>query len=139
MVLLGFPLLIVPLVVYNILTFIMPVDWGTELTSVALMSGATWRITLGDALLAAGLVFLLLEVIKAARQGRRGVVDHLLSLLVFMAAAAEFVLVAGAATSIFALLVLMCLVDVLAGFAMRRIARDEVIAQPHPAEPADPA
>lgn len=139
MVLLGFPLLIVPLVVYNILTFIMPVDWGTELTSVALMSGATWRVTLGDALLAAGLVFLLLEVIKAARQGRRGVVDHLLSLLVFMAAAAEFVLVAGAATSIFALLVLMCLVDVLAGFAMRRIARDEVITQPLPAEPSDPA
>jgi len=138
-VLLGFPLLIVPLVVYNILTFIMPVDWGSELTHVALMSGATWRITLGDALLAAGLVFLLLEVVKAAQQGRRNFVDHLLSLLVFVAGAAEFVLVAGAATSIFALLVLMCFVDVVAGFAMRRIARDELIARPAPADPADPA
>ncbi len=135
MILLGFPLLIVPLVIYNILTFLMPVAWVTEITAVALMSGSVWRVTFSDALLALALVCLMFEFIKAARLGRRGIVDHLLSTIVFGAALAEFLLVAGAATSTFALIVLMCLVDVIAGIATSLGAgrRDDAIERADPA------
>lgn len=126
MILLGFPLLIVPLVVYNILTFLIPVDWGAELTRVSMISGGVWRISYSEILLAVGLLFLFLELFKATRHGRRAIVDHLLSTFVFIAALVEFLLVAGAATSTFALLILMCLIDVIAGFtiSIRTAQRD---------------
>lgn len=129
MILIGFPLLIVPLVIYNILTFLIPVDWGHEVTSIAMLSGGVWRITVSDLLLASGLMFLFLELFKATRHGRRAIVDHLLSTFVFIAALVEFLLVAGAATSTFALLLLMCLVDVIAGFtiSIRTAQRDYAV------------
>jgi hypothetical protein len=128
-ILLGFPLLIVPLVVYNMLTFLIPVEWGTEVMQVAMLSGGVWRVTISDTLLAAALMFLFLELFKATRHGRRAIVDHVLSTFVFIAALVQFLLVAGAATSTFALLLLMCLVDVIAGFviSIRTAQRDYAI------------
>src|SRR6516165_10814680 len=87
----GFPLLLIPLAVYNIIVFLMP---GVSLTEpvlrLTLVSGAEWPITLGDMLLALGVLLLLLEIIKGARPGAKYLTDHLLSLIVFGAAAAEF-------------------------------------------------
>jgi hypothetical protein len=126
----AFPLLIIPLAIYNIMIFLMhPVDWNAEAWSIGMMSGGVWRITFSDLLLAAGLVFLFFEVFKATRHGTRAVVDHLLSTLLFIAALIEFLLVAGAATSTFALLMLMCLVDVIAGYSVsiRAAQRDYTI------------
>ena len=64
----GFPLLLIPLAVYNIIVFLMP---GVSLTEpvlrLTLVSGAEWPITLGDMLLALGVLLLLLEIIKGAR------------------------------------------------------------------------
>jgi hypothetical protein len=127
--LLGFPLLIIPLAIYNILTFLIPVEWGTEVTSISMVSGGVWRITISDLLLASGLLFLFLELYKATRHGQRAIVDHVLSTFVFVAALVEFLLVGGAATSTFALLMLMCLVDVIAGFtiSIRTAQRDYAV------------
>lgn len=129
MFLLGFPLLIVALAIYNIFTFLIPVEWGTEVASIPMVSGGIWRLTLSDVLLASGLLFLFMELFKATRHGQRAIVDHVLSTLVFIAALIEFLLVAGAATSTFALLLLMCLVDVIAGFtiSIRTAQRDYAI------------
>jgi hypothetical protein len=127
--LIGFPLLIIPLVIYNMLTFLMPVDWNTTVWTISMMSGGVWRITASDLLIAGGLVFLFLEIFKATRHGTRAIVDHLLSTLLFIAALIEFLLVAGAATSTFALLMLMCLVDVIAGYSVsiRAAQRDYTV------------
>ena len=54
--------------------------------------GETWPVTLADVMLALGIVLLLLEVVKGARPGSKFLMDHLLSLIVFGAAAAEFVM-----------------------------------------------
>ena len=129
MFLIGFPLLIIPLAIYNIVAFVMPLDWSTQVASISMMSGGLWTITFSDLLLAFGLLFLFLEIFKATRHGTRAIVDHLLSTLLFIAALVEFLLVDKAASSTFALLMVMCLVDVAAGFAVsiRSAQRDYTI------------
>src|ERR1700731_586113 len=116
----GFPLLLIPLAVYNIIVFMMPtVSLAEPVVRLTLMSGAEWPLTLSDILLALGIFLLLLEVIKGARPGAKYVTDHLLSLIVFGAAAAEFLLWPKFATSTYFLLALLALVDFLSGIAQR--------------------
>ncbi len=116
----GFPLLLIPLAIYNIIVFLMPgVSFADPLFKLTLMSGAEWPITLSDILLALGVLMLLLEVVKGARPGAKYLTDHLLSLVVFAAAAAEFLLWPKFGTSLFFLLALMSLADFLSGVAQR--------------------
>ncbi len=116
----GFPLLLIPLAIYNIIVFLMPgVSFAEPLVKLTLMSGAEWPVTLSDMLLALGILLLLLEVIKGARPGAKYLTDHLLSLIVFGAAAAEFVLWPRFGTSTYFLLTLLALVDFLSGIALR--------------------
>lgn len=116
----GFPLLLVPLAVYNIIAFLMPgVSFTDPLIRLTLLSGEQWQITLSDMLLAAGVLLLLLEVIKGARPGAKYLTDHLLSLIVFGCAAAEFLLWPRFGSSTYFLLALLALVDFLSGIALR--------------------
>src|SRR5664279_2372644 len=116
----GFPLLLIPLAIYNIIVFLMPgVTLAEPLLTLTLMSGAAWPVTLSDILLALGILLLLFEVIKGARPGAKFLTDHLLSLVVFGAAAAEFVLWPKFGTSTYFLLSLLALVDFLSGIALR--------------------
>jgi hypothetical protein len=117
----GFPLLLIPLAIYNIVVFLMPSVSLTEtLVSVPLMtSGAEWQVALSDILLALAILMLLLEVIKGARPGAKFVTDHLLSLIVFGVAAAEFLLWPRFANSTYFLLTLLALVDFLTSVALR--------------------
>ena len=117
----GFPLLLIPLAVYNIIVLLMrDVSLADPVLRVPLMSGAEWPISLGDMLLAFAVIMLLLEIVKGARPGAKYLMDHLLSLIVFAAAAAEFLLLPKFATSIFFLLTLLALVDFLTGVTLRR-------------------
>jgi hypothetical protein len=116
----GFPLLLIPLAVYNIIVFLMPgVSFADPMIKLTLVSGAEWQVTLSDILLGLGILLLLFEVIKGARPGAKYLTDHLLSLIVFGAAAAEFVLWPKFATSTYCLLTLLALVDFLSGIALR--------------------
>jgi hypothetical protein len=116
----GFPLLLIPLAIYNIIVFLMPgVSLAEPLVTLPLMSGAEWPVTLSDVLLALGILMLLLEVIKGARPGAKYLTDHLLSLIVFGGAVAEFLLWPRFASSTYFLLALLALVDFLSGVALR--------------------
>src|SRR3954469_12470972 len=120
MSMIGFPLLLIPLAICNIIVFLMPgVAFATPLFTLALMSGTAWPVTLGDVLVALGIVLLMFEVIKGARPGAKYFMDHLLSLLVFAGAAAEFVMLPQVGTSTVCLLTLLALVDFLSGVALR--------------------
>src|SRR5437879_9540751 len=128
----GFPLLLIPLAIYNIIVFLMPsVSFTDPLVKLTLMSGAEWTVTLSDVLLTLGILLLLAEVIKGARPGAKYLTDHLLSLIVFGAAAAEFVLWPKFGTSTYFLLTALALVDFLSGLALRR--RRGAVAAPAPA------
>jgi hypothetical protein len=134
----GFPLLLIPLAIYNIIVFLMPgVSFADPIVKLTLMSGAEWPLTLSDILLALGILLLLFEVIKGARPGAKYLTDHLLSLIVFGGAVAEFLLWPRFGTSSYFLLAMLALVDFLSGIALRarrgmpatsgsRVARREV-------------
>jgi hypothetical protein len=132
MSIIGFPLLLIPLAVCNIIVFLMPgVAFDAPVARLPLPSGTVWPITISDLLVGLGIVFLLLEVLKGARPGGKYVTDHLLSLSVSIAAVVEFVVLPQFGTSTFFLLSTLALADFLTGIALRgrtATARRDVLA-----------
>ena len=127
MFLIGFPLLLVPFAIYNIIAFLMPgVSWSGTLTTVHLASGADWTMSAGDMLITLAVLLLFGEVMKSTRIGMRTVIDHGLSLILFLGMLVEFLLVKQAASATFFLLMVISFVDVLGGFAvtLRSAQRD---------------
>ena len=127
MSLIGFPLLLVPFAIYNIIAFLMPgVSWTAALVTVHMISGGDWSMSAGDMLITLAILLLTGEVLKSTRIGIRTVVDHALSLVLFLGMLVEFLLVKQTATATFFLLLVISFVDVLGGFAvaLRSAQRD---------------
>jgi hypothetical protein len=136
----GFPLLLIPIALYNAIAFLMPtVSVSDKLFSLTLVSGAEWPVTLSDVLLALGVFLLLLEVIKGARPGAKYLTDHLLSLIVFGGAAFEFVMWPKFASSTFFLLTLLAMTDFLTGVALRTRHRSRPVTAAVPAPAVEEA
>ena len=129
--LVNFPLFLISFAIYNMIAFLTPgVSWDGALYAVPMQSGATWTITFGDALIAITLVFLFFEVLKATKHAARSLIDHLLSTVVFIGALIEFLLVKEAATSVFAILLMITLLDVLGGWSVSvRTARRDLTVE----------
>ena len=120
MFVLGFPLLLIPFAIYNMIAFLTPgVSWTEPLATIRMMSGQDWILTWEDVLIAFSLLLLWVEILKATRIGMRGVVDHFLAMALFIGMLVEFLLVQRAGTSTFFLLMTIGLIDVLAGFVVR--------------------
>ena len=145
----GFPLLLIPLAIVNIAVFLMGLGLDRlqePVVSVGLPSLQSWTITYSDLLLSLSLLLLLVEVVKSARPGSKYFTDHFLSVLVFAAAAAEFLLLPQFANSAFFLLTLMAFVDVVAGISIRMVrpklvaarAPEPVVHAPPPPPPTPP-
>ena len=127
MFMLGFPLLLIPFAIYNIIAFLMPgVSWTGVVSTVHMMSGADWTMTAGDVLVALAILLLCGGVMKSSRISRRTIIDHALSLILFLGMLIEFLLVKQAATATFFLLLVVGFIDVLGGFAvtLRSAQRD---------------
>ena len=117
MFVLGFPLLLIPFAIYNMIAFLtLGVAWTAPVTTVHMMSGENWVLTFEDLLLAFSIFLLWIEIIKSTRMGMRSIMDHVLAMALFIAMLVEFLLVRQAGTSTFFLLMIIALVDVLAGF-----------------------
>jgi hypothetical protein len=130
----AFPLLLIPLAIYNIIAFLMrDVAFDKPILQFVLKSGDTWPLALSDILLTLGIVLLLFEVIKGARPGSKFLTDHVLSSLVFAGAAAEFVLLPRFGTTTFFLLTLLALVEFFAGIALHTRRGAHVVTSVTPA------
>jgi len=117
MFVLGFPLLLIPFAIYNMIAFLTPgVAWTAPVATVHMMSGEDWVLTWEDLLLVFAIFLLWIEIIKSTRIGMRSIMDHVLAMALFVAMLVEFLLVRQAGTSTFFLLMIIALVDVLAGF-----------------------
>jgi hypothetical protein len=116
------PLLVIPFVLYNILAFTMfsgqPGGWANQLFQIRMVSGAEWTLTWGDLMLVIGLICLFFEVLKSTNTGRSSIVEHMLSTALFVVFLIEFILAGAAASSTFFLLMIMSVVDVVAGFSI---------------------
>jgi hypothetical protein len=117
MYLIGFPLLVITFAIYNMIAFLTPsLTWTANVMTIHLISGQDWTVTPEDILLTFATLLLGIEVVKAARMGVRGLMDHILSMVLFIVMLVEFLLVARAGTSTFFILMVISLVDVMAGF-----------------------
>lgn len=124
-----FPLLAIPLILFNLgLYGLLGGDdpFIRSLFTVEMMSGGTWTMTIGDVIVLVALLILFVEIMKSTVTGMASIIDHLLSTVVFVAYLVEFILVAGASTSLFFTLMVIALIDVLAGFSVsiRSAGRD---------------
>jgi hypothetical protein len=122
----SIPLLLIPvLLAHGLILAGTGID-ATWLT-LPLPSGVGFVLTGGTTILAVGLVTLFAEVFKASGATRASLMDQMLSLLLFIVVLLEFLLWPAAGNSVFALLGLMTLVDVIAGFAVgMAVARRDV-------------
>jgi len=114
------PLFGVLLIVYLILAM-LGVDFGHEASSVfefSLISGATWAPKVGDFFLMLGVVTLYIEALKSTRTTTASVIEHSLSVIVFIIYMLVFFILPSAGTSTFMILSLMSLFDVIAGFTI---------------------
>ena len=79
-----------------------------------------------------GLAVLFAEILKSTRASSSSIVDHVLSTAIFIVFLVEFIVVRQAAHSVFFILMMISLIDVVAGFsitirtAMRDIAVDRL-------------
>ncbi|MBO6919537.1 MAG: hypothetical protein JJ858_13990 [Rhizobiaceae bacterium] len=123
------PLMIIPLILYNVVMLGPGSGIGgleNHILEISMLSGATWILNVGDLFILIALVLLFIEILKATRTGAFSVVDHLLSTFVFIAFLLEFLLVQGAATQVFFILMAIAFIDVIAGFSVsiRSAGRD---------------
>ena len=94
----------------------------TTVFRMPLASGGDWVANLGDLLIVLGVLVLYFELFRATRTTKVSVVNHTLSMLVFIVFLLEFILVAGAGNSAFLIIGLMSLLDVIAGFTISIVA-----------------
>lgn len=121
----AFPLLLIPVLVYNIyawstLTGVAAVDADASLRSaliaVNMPSGGVWGIGVGDLLVFFSLTLLFFELLKSTSSRKVAIVNHALSMVIFVLCLIEFLLFRSFATSTFFLITVMVFLDVMAGF-----------------------
>ncbi|MEX2694024.1 hypothetical protein [Rhizobium mongolense] len=125
------PLMVIPFLLYNMTMAGLMSGGGIpalqhDIIVLSMISGAIWSMALGDLFIVVALVILFFEILKATRNGSGSLVNHMLSMLVFIAFLVEFLLVQDAATQVFFILMTIALIDVIGGFAVsiRSAGRD---------------
>jgi hypothetical protein len=134
-----FPLLAVPVIVYNLMafTFSGQVDASGVVRTMAdqianpayavaripmVSEGAVWAVTSGDLLVLLSMGFFFVEILKSTSTGSATIANHAVSMVVFIICLIEFLLIKNFATSVFFILTIMSLLDVLAGVVVTIIS-----------------
>ena len=134
MALRSLPLLILAFLIYNAVVVFGGGDATETLRTVLFSlpsirggSGATWSFTWGDLILLITMLLLFVEILKATYTSTASLLDHGLSMLVFIACLIQFLLMDAAYTSVFFLIMVAALIDVVAGYTIGiRVARRDI-------------
>ena len=127
----AFPLLALPVLIYNLVALTLTggfkaataqAHMSETLFTIHMASGTPWPVSLGDLLLAASLVVLFIELLKSTTSRKVAIINHSLSMILFIVCLVEFLLAPAFATSTFFLITVMVLLDVLAGFIVTIVA-----------------
>ena len=114
----SFPLLAMIVAVYTLLALAAPGWLDGVLFFLPLLSGESLPFRGGDLLLVLGLILLCVEVYRATSSSTGAILNHVLSLVVFIIALIELLVMPRMANMTFFLIVLMTLSDVIAGFTV---------------------
>jgi hypothetical protein len=124
----SIPLLVISFILYNAVVLMFGSEaLDTNLFQITMLSGGVWTFNWGHLIVLVTLILLFIELVKATYTSASSLVDHGLSMLVFVACLVEFLLTPPAATSVFFLLMVATLIDVVAGFTIGiRVARRDL-------------
>jgi hypothetical protein len=127
----ALPLIVISFILYNVIVLFSGGNHADEilrkvLFELPMVGGARWRFSMGDLLILITMFLLFFELIKSTYTSSWSLLDHGLSMLVFIACLVEFLLVEKAATSVFFFIMVATLIDVVAGFmiGIRTARRD---------------
>ncbi len=120
------PLLALPVIAFNILALSLSpggfhglgaeAQMAQPLFGVAMTSHVRWIVKTGDLIVFVSLAILFVELLKSTTSRQVAIVNHSLSMILFIVCLVEFLLFPAFATSSFFLVTAMVLLDVLAGF-----------------------
>jgi hypothetical protein len=123
------PLLVFPLALYNfvVMTGIAPrgdvENWMlSAIFSISMFSGDVWGVSFADIFMGISLLFLFVEIVKATRTDAMSIINHGLSMLLSVVCIIQFFTVQGFSNSVFFMLTLMTILDVIAGFTVTIVA-----------------
>jgi hypothetical protein len=128
-----FPLILIPVLTYNIWAFgstaannnnaeIVRGHLADPWLRVPMASGVEWTVAFGDVMVLMALLLLFIELLKSTSTGTAAIFNHALSMLVFIICLVEFLLHPAFATSVFFVILIMSLLDVLAGVVVTIIS-----------------
>ena len=129
-----FPLLAIPVIIYNLIALTggaasAPVTGAAGAVALAplaatlanpvitftMISNVTWQLSGADALILLSITLLFMEILKSTSTGTATIMNHIVSLILFIVCLIEFLLMPNFATSAFFIITIMTLLDVLAG------------------------
>ena len=124
----------IPLIAISLILYAVIVLLGGDgvlakaiLPEIPMPSGRKWTLTWGDLILLITLLLLFVEIVKATYTSSASLVDHGLSMIVFVACLMMFLLMPQAATSVFFLITAATLIDVIAGYTIGiRVAKRDI-------------
>jgi hypothetical protein len=130
-----FPLLGISLIIYAVLTLTGAVGgdiatcnvladpcwYQIELVPLPMVSGDTWSVTWGDLFLLLSMGLLFVELLRATKTGSESIMNHALSVVVFVVALLLFIIVRGFGNSVFFLFMTMTFLDFMAGFIVTTV------------------
>ena len=131
--LIAIPLLFIPVAFYAIVVLSGWMGTGggvaaaeqalrDPLFSIPMVSGSSWSVGVGDLILFLGLILLFFELLKSTSSQKVAIVNHALSMILFVFCLVAFLLFPGFATSTFFLILTMVMLDVLDGFIVTIIS-----------------
>ena len=128
-----FPLLLLPVILYNLIALgggtllhhdIQDMLSFNHAIAITMFSGDQWKFSFGDFLVLMTLALLFVEVVKATRTTSSEIINHGLSMLTFVIALVEFLVVKGFASTPFFFIMVMTLFDVVAGYTISIVAAE---------------
>ena len=126
------PLMIIPFILYNVIALMGgggAVDevFRRVLFKLPMMNNPNgWSFSWGDLIILVTMVTLFIELVKSSSSSKASMIDHGLSMVVFIACLIQFIISPTAQTSVFFFVMIASLIDVVAGFmiGIRTARRD---------------
>lgn len=113
-----FPFMVLAVTAYAIVVAVMGQPLAQEVLGFGLPSGTRFSLTVGELLLGIATVVLFFEIMNATSARSSSIINHGLSMLVFIACFVGFLLLPGFGTGTFLIITLMALIDVIAGYSI---------------------
>ena len=115
------PLIVIPFIVYNVVVLLGGSVAAEDVLNrplfpLPMLNGTKWVFKWSDLIILLTMLMLFVELIKSTYNSTSVLINHGLTMLVFIACLVEFILVRQAATSAFFFILVATLIDVVAGF-----------------------